>query len=300
MSTKVGMWIDHRKPIVVAITKHPLLFFFLLSYAISWSIWSPLLLAKQGMISYQPPQYLHLLGSLGPALAALIMTRICSGSVGLRDLWRRMFAWRVVPKWYAIACLPFLLFFVAILFTGWNNWEPQSFGHSAEYPELPALLYGIISILFSGWGEETGWRGFALPYLQTHQSALKATVIISLGWALWHLPLFGFLPGFSSMGVAGILGWYLSGLTGAIILTWLTNSTRGSILIAAIFHGTMDIVFVSPASASVTNILGAVITVWGIAVLFIAKPKYLSAMGKVVMGQAEDANKVVVQGQRNY
>jgi uncharacterized protein len=276
--------------------RYPLLFFFLLSYAISWSIWSPLLLAKQGIILYQPPQYLHLLGSLGPALAALIMTRICSGSGGLRDLWRRMFAWRVGARWYAIALLPLLLFFGAVLFTGWNNWEPKSFGHSAEYPELPALLYGIASILFYGWGEETGWRGFALPHLQTHQSALKATVILSLGWALWHLPLFGFIPGFSRMGVGGIFGWYFSILTGAIILTWLTNSTGGSIPISAIFHGTMDIVFGSPAAPSVTNILGALITVWGITVLFIAKPKYLSATGKVMMGQDKDTNKVVVQG----
>jgi uncharacterized protein len=275
--------------------KYPLLSFFLLAYAISWSIWSPLLLAKQGMISYQPPQYLHLLGSLGPALAALIITSVCSGSVGLRDLWRRMFDWRVAPRWYAIACLPFLLFFGAILFTGWNSWEPKSFGRSAEYPELPALFYGIASILFYGWGEETGWRGFALPRLQTHHNALKATVILSCGWALWHLPLFGFIPGFSRMGIGGIFGWYFSILTGAIILTWLTNSTGDSIPIAAIFHGTMDIVFVSPAAPSVTNILGALITVWGIAVLLIAKPKYLSATGKVVMGQKEDANKVVVQ-----
>jgi uncharacterized protein len=276
--------------------RYPLLFFFLLSYAISWSVWSPLLLAKQGIISYQPPQYLHLLGSLGPAVAALITTRICSGSVGFRDLWRRIFQWRVAPRWYAIALLPFWLFFGAVLFTGSNSWQPQSFGHSAEYPELSALLYGIASIFFYGWGEETGWRGFALPHLQTHHHALKATVILSLGWALWHLPLFGFMPGFSRMGVAGLLGWYFSLLTGAIILTWLTNSTRGSIPIAAIFHGTMDIVFVSPAAPSITNALGALITIWGIAVLSIARPKYLSATGKVVMGQEKDAYKVVVQG----
>jgi uncharacterized protein len=275
--------------------RYPLLSFFLLSYAISWSIWSPLLLVKQGIISSQPPQYLHLLGSLGPAFAALIMTRVCSGSIGVRDLLRRMFNWRVAIRWYAIALLPFLLFFGAVLFTGSNSWEPKSFGRSAEYPELSALFYGIASILFYGWGEETGWRGFALPHLQTHQSALKATVILSLGWALWHLPLFGFMPGFSRMGVGGIFGWYFSILTGAIILTWLMNSTGGSIPIAAIFHGTMDIVFVSPAAPSVTNILGALITVWGIAVLSIAKPKYLSATGKVVIGQKQDANKVVLQ-----
>ncbi len=276
--------------------RYPLLFFFLLSYIISWSIWLPLLLAKQGIISSQPPQYLHLFGSLGPALAALIVTRICSGSIGLRDLWRRICYWRVSLRWYAIALLPFLLFFGAVLFTGSNNWQPQNFGHSTEYPELPALFYGLASILCYGWGEETGWRGFALPHLQTHQSALTATIVLSFGWALWHLPLFGFIPGFAQMGVAGVFGWYFSLLTGAMILTWLTNSTRGSIPIAAIFHGTMDIVFVSPASPSITNVLGALITVWGIGVLVIAKPKYLSAKGKVVMGQKQDTNKVVLQG----
>ena len=220
--------------------KYPLLFFFLITYAISWFFWTPLLLAKQGIISDQPPQYLHLLGSLGPAIAALIMTRVCSGSVGLQNLWRRMFNWRVSIVWHAIAWLPLLLFFISVLLTGWNNWEPQSFGRSAEYPELPVPVYWFASILFYGWGEETGWRGFALPYLQTRQSALQATVTLSIGWAFWHLPLFGFSSGFSHMGIVAVLGWYFSILTGAVLLTWLTNSTHGSILIAAIFHATTN------------------------------------------------------------
>jgi uncharacterized protein len=278
--------------------KYPLLFFFLITYAISWFLWAPLLLAKQGIISYQPPQYLHLLGSLGPAVAALIMTRVCSGSVGLQNLWRRMFNWHVSIVWHAIAWLPLLLFFISVLLTGWNNWEPQSFGRSAEYPELPVPVYWFASILFYGWGEETGWRGFALPHLQTRQSALQATVTLSIGWAFWHLPLFGFSPGFSRMGIIGVLGWYFSILTGAVLLTWLTNSTRGSILIAAIFHGTMDIAFVSSASSSVTNVLGALITIWGFAVLSIAKPQYLSRVGKVVVNQEENSYSVFGQGQR--
>jgi uncharacterized protein len=263
--------------------KYPLLFFFLLAYAISWFFWAPLLLARQGIISYQPPPYLHLLGSLGPALAALIITRVCGGSVGLQNLWRRMFDWRVSLVWHAIAWLPLLLFFIFVLLTGWNNWEPQSFGHSDEYPELPVAIYWLVSILCYGWGEETGWRGFALPCLQARQSALQATVTLSIVWACWHLPLFGFSPGFARMGIVGVLGWYFSILTGAVLLTWLTNSTGGSILIAAIFHGTMDIAFVSAGSSSVANILGVLVTIWGLAVLSIAKPQYLSNVGKVVM-----------------
>jgi uncharacterized protein len=277
--------------------KYPLLFFFLLAYAISWFLWAPLLLAKQGIIFYQPPQYLHLLGSLGPAIAALIMTRVCGGSVGLQNLWQRMFDWRVSLVWYAIAGLPLLLFFISVLLTGWNNWESQSFGHSAEYPELPVAIYWFVSILCYGWGEETGWRGFALPYLQTRQSALQATITLSIGWAFWHLPLFGFSPGFSQMGIVGVIGWYFSILTGAVLLTWLTNSTRGNILIAALFHGIMDIAFISAGSSSVANILGALITIWGIAVLSIAKPQYLSRVGKVVVNQEHNSYRIFSQGQ---
>ncbi len=87
-----------------------------------------------------------------------------------------MFKWRVSIVWQVIAWLsPLLLFLAAVLVTGWNHWDLQSFGQSDEYPELPALVYWLASILFYGWGEETGWRGFALPYLQTRQSALQAT-----------------------------------------------------------------------------------------------------------------------------
>ncbi len=266
--------------------KHPLVFFFVLAYAISWSLWLPLLLAKQGIISSQPPQYLHLMGSLGPAMAALIVTRVCSGSAGLHDLLRRMFKWRVAIVWHGIAWLsPLFLFFISVLLTGWNRWEPQSFGHSAEYRELPVPVYWFASILFYGWGEETGWRGFALPHLQTRRSAMRATVILSVGWAFWHLPLFGFSPGLSRMGIGEVLGWYFSILTGAVLFTWLTNSTRGSILIAAIFHGTMDIAFVSPASPTVANVLGVLITLWGVGVLLIAKPQDLSRAGKIVVNQ---------------
>lgn len=284
--------------------KHPLLFFFLFAYAISWLLWLPLVLAKQGIISYQPPQYLHLVGSLGPAMSALIMTRVCGGSVGLRDLLGRMFNWRVSIVWHAIAWLsPLLLFLISVLissalFGGGNNWEPQSFGHSSEYRELPVPVYWFASLLFSGWGEETGWRGFALPLLQTRQSALKATVTLSIGWAFWHLPLFFFNPGFSRMGILEVFGWYFSMLTGAVLFTWLTNSTRGSILIAAIFHGTMDIAFVSPAPPAVANIVGALITILGIAVIRIAKPQYLSLVGKMVVHQDEDSYRVFMQEAR--
>jgi membrane protease YdiL (CAAX protease family) len=259
--------------------RHPLLWFVLLAYGISWALWAPLVLAKLGFAFLQPSRYLHLAGGLGPALAALITARVHGGKAGLQSLLGRVVAWRVPAVWHLVAwASPFALFLIALGITrllGHDAWNPGAFGRSEEYPALSMPVYWAANILFYGFGEETGWRGFALPLLQRRRTALMATVVSSLIWAGWHLPLFWFSPGMSRMGIAEAMGWYFSILTGAVLFGWLVNSA-GSILIAAIFHGTMDVVFVSPGAPLVTNILGALVTVAGVVVVVVAGPRCLS------------------------
>ena len=85
------------------------------------------------------------------------------------------------------------------------------------------------------------------------------------------------------MGVACVFGWLFSLLTGAVLLTWLYNESRGSILVVALFHATVDIVFASDISSRfVVNAAGALVTIFGLVVLCVAGPRYLSRKGKVV------------------
>jgi uncharacterized protein len=270
----------------------PLAAFYVIACILSWTAWLPLLLWERQLLAHQPSHYWHLAGGVGPAVAALIVSGLYGGSDEQRRLLRRATAWRVPVIWHAVAWLsPFALFGVAAagLTMAGVTWDLTTFGRSLEYPHLPLAGYWLASILFYGFGEELGWRGFALPRLQPGRSALAATVLLSLGWALWHLPLFGFAPGLSRMGGLEIVGWYFSILTGAILFTWLFNSTGGSVLIAAVFHGTMDIAFVSPAPPLLSSVVGALITVWGLAVLVVAGPRHLSRSGKQVQVRAPDA-----------
>ena len=79
------------------------------------------------------------------------------------------------------------------------------------------------------------------------------------------------------MGIAGIAGWVFSLLTGSILLTWLYNSSKASILICAVFHSTIDIAFTADlAGINVINYMGFLITVWGILTILIFKPNNLA------------------------
>jgi membrane protease YdiL (CAAX protease family) len=143
----------------------------------------------------------------------------------------------------------------------WVSIDAGAVGRGSEFPEFSRTVYAIANFVCYGLGEEVGWRGFALPRLQASRSALRASLLLAIGWAGWHLPLFAFSPGMASMGPAGALGWFASLCVGSILLTWLFNSSGGSIGVVALFHGALDIFMMSPVAPGLTNVMGALLTV---------------------------------------
>jgi membrane protease YdiL (CAAX protease family) len=267
--------------------RHPLVAYFALAYGISWLLWAPLWLPAFGVGGLPVLPFHHALGALGPITAAFLVSTMETGLAGPLDLFRRMGLWRGRLVWVAVALLvPFALLALAAVgasLVGAESLSLAGFGSSREFPQFSALGFLAYNIVSFGYGEEVGWRGFVLPRLQTRHSAFVATLLLTLGWALWHTPLFFYRPGYMTMGVADIVGWFLSFLTGAVLLTWLYNESRGSLLVVALFHATVDIVFTSDISSqSVTNGAGVLITLWGIIVLVGAGPAYLSRQGKMI------------------
>jgi uncharacterized protein len=270
--------------------EHSLVLFFPLAYLISWLLWLPQLAAAQGFVDSPASPYWHLVGGIGPLVATLIVTAFIAGRAGLAELGRRIFKWRVGVRWHLFVWLaPVATYLIAavIIRFGWGEWPDfRQFGQTSEYPQLPRLVFWVANIVLYGFGEEVGWRGFALPRLQKRHSALTATAILSLFWTFWHLPLFWFIPGYMKMGLGEFMGLSLSFFLGAVIFTWLYNSTKGSILLPAIFHGASDIAFTTPSPGSLDMVIGILITVLGIVILLIHKPATLARTEKHVM----DAN----------
>jgi uncharacterized protein len=130
-------------------------------------------------------------------------------------------------------------------------------------------------LIGSSMGEEPGWRGYALPRMQRHRSSLRASLMLGLLWGAWHFPLW--LTEGHPMREA-FFGWHVLGLMAtAVVITWVFNNTKGSLLLALLFHTSIAItgLFLSTAEA---HPLIDIAFRWGIAALVIAisGTKYLS------------------------
>jgi membrane protease YdiL (CAAX protease family) len=255
-----------------------LVLYFVLAYGISWAIGIPLALERKGLIAPILPYWAHYFVAYGPLLSAILITWFSAGQSGLKALWNRLMLWRVRPIWWAVAFSPLILgalvVLVLILVTG----QTISLSALGEVKFLPPLGIGALVLWFLtfGIGEETGWRGFALPRLQKNRSALSATLILAVFWALWHLPQFFYL--FDS---AIAIGWAFGLFTGAILLTWLFNSANGSVLITAVWHGCFNFITASDAGNGIlAAVVSTIVMVWAVGVVFIYKPANLSPKEK--------------------
>jgi len=227
------------KNIYSVIRRNSLSFYFILAYVISWGGIS-LSLSPGGFQIFSGEKVLSLGLSpqialiwismlAGPALSCLLLTSICDGKKGMKQLLLSITHWKVHIKWYAAALLiiPFVL--VTSLYA-------LSFISPKFSPNfLPAL--GIAVGLIGGFFEEIGWTGFALPRLQSNFTPLVAAIILGFIHTIWHF-MADFLGGiafYKEIYFLHFLLWIIALIAFRIIAVWIYNQTH-SILLATLTH----------------------------------------------------------------
>ena len=250
-------------------TQRPALSFYLLTLTLSWGYWLTLLALNTRVGSGSGA---HFPGLLGPMLAAIAVTALIGGREALLRLFRRMF--RLGPNWAAdlmLAISPLALGAAAYIATVVLGKPLPSSGAFAQVPGLPeswpfaAVLAAVIMV--NGFGEETGWRGFLLERLLPKQGRVRATLVVSLAWAFWHLPLFWLSTGMSTMKGPVMIGWLFALACGAFVLTQVYLATGRSILCVALWHVAFNMMLSAGASTGlVAAIVSTAVMVWGVIV----------------------------------
>jgi membrane protease YdiL (CAAX protease family) len=268
--------------IISLLKRHSLSIGIGLMFLLTW----PIELSNSGVLPFQVPFIVALLVGYGITFAALLMTGLTLGKDGLIALLKRFLIWRVNWKWY-LAALLLKPAFIAVGVYGnaaLTGIAPdfsgvmahKIFGQSANL-WLFVLPFFLVDFITNG--EEIGWRGYVLPRLQAKHNALISTLILGAIWGLWHLPKF-----LSHWSVTSF-GWFmLHTLAFSVILTWLFNSTRGSLLLVTIMHAssnTAGVFFPTAGTVSSEN-MGAYIgyvlceVIVALIVIVLTGPEHLS------------------------
>ena len=103
----------------------------------------------------------------------------------------------------------------------------------------PAVFIALagFTLMLGPLPEEIGWRGFALDALQARFTPVLSSLILAAAWAAWHAPLFlmeGYYAPFGGPPEPARFAYDIVLTT--LLITWIYNHTRRSVLAAVLFH----------------------------------------------------------------
>ncbi|MDB6031100.1 MAG: Abortive infection protein [Verrucomicrobiales bacterium] len=234
----------------------------------------------------------YIAGLSGPLLAALLVSFAIGGRTAAEALLKQGLIWKLKSRWYfaALALPPFLMM------GGW--YMAASIGQTHPEWEMPSLsllpLTFLIMVLRGGpLNEEFGWRGFLLPKLLERFSPFEASLIVAPIWTVWHLPLW-FLPGVPhKYWPFGLFALLIVPIT--FLFTWLYCRSKGSVLIAILFHASFNtaihyLPLLPPRHSSLVPFKMWVGLAWVLTALIVAKDS------KVWFGQPAPKPKALLKG----
>ncbi len=203
--------------------------FFTLTFVLTWGIaaffiFAPDLVGQPGLTNP-----IYVLAVWSPAFAGIVVAWNRLGLQGLRGFFARLTMIRMPgAAWlFIVVGMPVIVYAGAAL--------SGTAGDSPVFTPWYTALLALGSAMFlAGTVEEIGWRGVALPLLQRRFNPLVSGLLVGIAWAVWHLPAFAVSGTVQS---AWAFGPYFAGLLAlSVIVTWMFNVSRGSILVAWLFH----------------------------------------------------------------
>jgi membrane protease YdiL (CAAX protease family) len=224
--------------------------------------------------------FLEVGGLLGPMLGGIGFAYFTLGDAGWHDYWRRVVdPGRIGPTgWLVILLLAPALFATAVLLdvvvngSGAVDLVRDRLMQFASSPQaFAANLFWLL--VYGPLPEELGWRGYALDRLQAKWSAMTASLVLGVVWAVWHVPLF-FINDtlFSARGAWSPWFWQFAAtvVAFAIVFTWVFNTTRRSTMAAIVLHLTTNLAASSANVTAGTNFYSTVLWIAAAIVVIVA------------------------------
>lgn len=231
--------------------------YWFVAFALAWAITLPTALAQLGFTgsSIVPWQAGVLIG-LAPAIAAIVAA---AREGNAKSFMRGLARGRAPLLVYAAAFLLPLAGLALAVAAGRLRGEPIPVAADAGLVSF-ALLWLVLA-----FGEEIGWRGFALPQLAEKHGFWIGSLILGLIWCIWHYPRLLGSPYVSGLADAAplIAAFSVQIVIANFILCWLYYRANRSVVVPTIFHTVMNVVatayYMAATDWTITAFFGLVV-----------------------------------------
>ncbi len=216
--------------------------YFVATFIITYALW----FAGAYVSHHDDRNGLHMLfmlpGLMAPFLISVAMIATSKNSSLKKDYLNRLFN----PGLIQLKMLPVILFVMplsvlasivlSLPFGGSVDQFQFAEGFSFSSGFVPVLLLLLLAASF----EELGWRGYAFDSLHSRYNIFWASLVFSILWSLWHLPLV-FVNNSYQYEIFHQNIWYgvnffVSIIPMGVIISWVCIKNRKSIIAAILFH----------------------------------------------------------------
>jgi len=175
------------------------------------------------------------MGTYAPAVVAISLTAWAEGADGVRKLLRPLVSVDVPIRFYLFAILYVIgikLVAAALHRAIIGIWPVFDMASLAIVPFAIA-----ISTPFQA-GEEIGWRGYALPRLAARMGFARASLLLGVIWAFWHLPQFYIADADTYRQSFPV--WAAGVVAMSVAFAWLYVRTVGSLPLVMLLHASIN------------------------------------------------------------
>jgi uncharacterized protein len=165
-----------------------------------------------------------------PLLAAVILTYRERKNHGVKELLKLSFDFRKIKdkRWF----IPIILLTPAIAIISYGYMKLTGALFSESEMNLISVIIFFFIYFIGAIGEEVGWSGYAIDPLQNRYIALKASLILGVFWAIWHI-----IPWRQAHQTTTWIVWQgLGTIFLRVVMVWIFNNSGKSVFAMVLFH----------------------------------------------------------------
>jgi membrane protease YdiL (CAAX protease family) len=214
------VWYNGSDLFALTLTRQ-LTIFFSIAFAYTWAVAAWMILGHHRI-------EFTILASCGPTIAAIVTRRLAYGDYRVCRIhsgWLRTLGASLLGVGLVLAGF-IILPAVAIVDAGKLNWSVL----------VSAGVYNYSTLLGGPLFEEPGWRGFALPRLESRFGPFPASLLLGVIWASWHLPFFLY-PGWNE---GPIWIYFLLVTAFSVLLAFAANLARFAVIAPILMHAAFN------------------------------------------------------------